>query len=216
VTVAIVDYGSGNLHSAAKAFERAARESGHDQPIVVTSDPDKVARADRVVLPGVGAFADCRRGLDAVDGMIGALDQTVRGRGRPFFGICVGMQLMAERGREYVVTPGLGWIPGEVDKIAPGDPSLKIPHIGWNTLHARQPHPLLEGLPLGSEGLHAYFVHSYQLRPTRPSDLLAEADYGGPVTAIVGRDNMVGTQFHPEKSQKLGLALIANFLKWAP
>jgi glutamine amidotransferase len=216
VTVAIVDYGSGNLHSAAKAFERAARESGHDQPIIVTNDPDAVRGADRVVLPGVGAFADCRRGLADIDGMIEALDDAVRHRGRPFLGICVGMQLMAERGREHVVTDGLGWITGEVDRITPSDPELKIPHMGWNTLNAMRPHPLLAGIPTGSAGLHAYFVHSYHLQPTRRDDLVAEADYGGPVTAIVGRDNMVGTQFHPEKSQRLGLALIANFLKWAP
>ena len=216
MTVAIVDYGSGNLHSAAKAFERASRETARNQPILVTRNPDEVARADRVVLPGVGAFADCRRGLDAIDGMIEALEQNVRGNGRPFFGICVGMQLMAERGREYEVTEGLGWIRGEVDKIAPSDPSLKIPHMGWNTLNARKVHPLLDGIALGANGLHAYFVHSYQLKPAQPSDLVAEADYGGAVTAIVGRDNLVGTQFHPEKSQKLGLALIANFLKWTP
>jgi glutamine amidotransferase len=216
MSVAIVDYGSGNLHSAAKAFERAARESGHDQPIDVTSDPAKVAKADRVVLPGVGAFADCRRGLDAIPGMIDALEQTVCQRGRPFFGICVGMQLMAERGREYQVTPGLGWIPGEVDRIAPSDASLKIPHMGWNTLNMRKPHALLDEIPLGPDGLHAYFVHSYELKATQPADLVAQADYGGPLTAIVGRDNMVGTQFHPEKSQKLGLRLIANFLKWTP
>jgi glutamine amidotransferase len=216
VTVAIVDYGSGNLHSAAKAFERASRETARNQPILVTRNPDEVARADRVVLPGVGAFADCRRGLDAIDGMIEALEQNVRGNGRPFFGICVGMQLMAERGREYEVTEGLGWIRGEVDRIAPSDPSLKIPHMGWNTLNARKLHPLLDGIALGADGLHAYFVHSYQLKPAQPADLVAEADYGGAVTAIVGRDNLVGTQFHPEKSQKLGLALIANFLKWTP
>jgi glutamine amidotransferase len=216
MTVAIVDYGSGNLHSAAKAFERAARESGHTQPILVTRDPDEVARADRVVLPGVGAFADCRRGLDAIPGMVEALNETVRGRGRPFFGICVGMQLLAERGREYEVTPGLGWIAGEVDKIAPANPELKIPHMGWNTLDLRRAHPLLEGLPLGPSGLHAYFVHSYQLKTARDADLIAQADYGGPLTAVVGRDNIVGTQFHPEKSQRLGLALIANFLRWAP
>jgi glutamine amidotransferase len=216
VTVAIVDYGSGNLHSAAKAFERAARESGHDQPILVTRDPDAVARADRVVLPGVGAFADCRRGLDGIAGMIDALESNVRGNGRPFFGICVGMQLMAERGREYEVTEGLGWIPGVVDKIAPADPNLKIPHMGWNTLDVRRPHPLLDGIPLGPQGLHAYFVHSYQLNVAHSADLVAQADYGGPVTAIVGRDNMVGTQFHPEKSQRLGLRLIANFLNWKP
>ena len=216
MSVAIVDYGSGNLHSAAKAFERAARESGHQQPIVVTSDPAQVARADRVVLPGVGAFADCRRGLDAIPGMIDALESAVRKQGRPFFGICVGMQLMAERGREYQVTPGLGWIAGEVDRIAPNDANLKIPHMGWNTLNMLKPHSLLEDIPLGPDGLHAYFVHSFELKPTQRGDLVAQADYGGPLTAIVGRDNMVGTQFHPEKSQRLGLALIANFLKWAP
>jgi glutamine amidotransferase len=216
VTVAIVDYGSGNLHSAAKAFERAARESGHDEPIVVTSDPEAVRRAERVVLPGVGAFADCRRGLDAIPGMIEALEDSVRKRGRPFFGICVGMQLMAERGREYQVTPGLGWISGEVDRIAPRDPALKIPHMGWNTLNALARHPLLYDIPLGPDGLHAYFVHSYELKPSRGNDLLAQTDYGGPLTATVARDNMVGTQFHPEKSQKLGLKLIANFLRWKP
>jgi len=216
VSVAIVDYGSGNLHSAAKAFERAARESGHDQPIVVTNDPDKVRRADRVVLPGVGAFADCRRGLDAVPGMVDALDEVARKKGRPFLGICVGMQLMAERGREYEVTPGLGWIAGEVDRITPKNPELKIPHMGWNTLNARKPHPLLKDIAVGPEGLHAYFVHSYQLKVAESSDLVADADYGGPVTAMVARDSFAGTQFHPEKSQRLGLRLIANFLKWAP
>jgi imidazole glycerol-phosphate synthase subunit HisH len=216
VSVAIVDYGSGNLHSAAKAFERAARETGHNQPIVVTNDPAAVVRADRVVLPGVGAFADCRRGLDEIPGMIDALEQSVRKNGRPFFGICVGMQLMAERGREYQVTPGLGWIAGEVDRIMPSDPDLKIPHMGWNTLSMLKTHPLLEDIPLGPDGLNAYFVHSYELKTAQKSDLVAQADYGGPITAIVGRDNMVGTQFHPEKSQRLGLALIANFLKWSP
>src|SRR5579872_6125386 len=216
MSVAIVDYGSGNLHSAAKAFERAARESGHDQPIAVTSDPAQVARADRVVLPGVGAFADCRRGLDAIPGMVEVLNESVLQRGRPFFGICVGMQLMAERGREYHVTPGLGWIAGEVDRIAPADPDLKIPHMGWNTLAMVRTHPLFEGIPLGPDGLNAYFVHSFELKPAKPSDLVAQADYGGPVTAVVGRANMVGTQFHPEKSQRLGLAMIANFLKWTP
>jgi glutamine amidotransferase len=216
LTVVIVDYGSGNLHSAAKAFERAARESGNDQRIVVTGDPEEVLRADRVVLPGVGAFADCRRGLDAVAGMVQALNTRVRRQGRPFLGICVGMQLMAERGREYEVTPGLGWIAGEVDRIAPSDPRLKIPHMGWNTLNAVRSHPLLDGLAVGPQGLHAYFVHSFQLKPAERADLIAEADYGGPVTAIVGRDSMVGTQFHPEKSQRLGLKLIANFLMWKP
>jgi glutamine amidotransferase len=216
VTVAIVDYGSGNLHSAAKAFERAAHEAGLDQPILVTNDPRAVASADRVVLPGVGAFADCKRGLMAIDGMAAALEEAVRRKGRPFFGICVGMQLLAECGREYEVTPGLGWIAGEVDRIAPRDPHLKIPHMGWNTLDVMRPHKLVEGLPLGAQGLHAYFVHSYQLNVAERADLVAAADYGGPVTAIVARDNIVGTQFHPEKSQKLGLALIANFLRWSP
>jgi glutamine amidotransferase len=216
MTTAIVDYGSGNLHSAAKAFERAAREHGLNGAIVVTSDPGAVARADRIVLPGVGAFADCRRGLDAVPGMVEALNEQVAQRGKPFFGICVGMQLMAERGHEKEVVGGLGWIAGEVDRIHPSDPSLKIPHMGWNTLRSRKAHPLLDGIATGDNGLHAYFVHSYQLTPANPADLVAEAEYGGAVTAIVGRDNMVGTQFHPEKSQKLGLALIANFLKWKP
>jgi glutamine amidotransferase len=216
MSVAIVDYGSGNLHSAAKAFERAARESGYGDPIVVTRNPDEVARAERVVLPGVGAFADCRRGLDAVGGMVEALDTRVRQQGRPFLGICVGMQLMAERGREYEVTAGLGWIPGEVDRITPSDPGLKIPHMGWNTLNEVRPHKLLEGIPVGPQGLHAYFVHSFHLKTAEPASLVAQADYGGPVTAIVGRDTAVGTQFHPEKSQRLGLRLIANFLAWKP
>ncbi len=216
MSVAIVDYGSGNLHSAAKAFERAALEAGIDQPIAVTRDPAVVAKADRVVLPGVGAFADCKRGLDAVDGMVDALDEAVRRKGRPFLGICVGMQLLADRGLEYEVKDGLGWIAGEVDRITPGDPSLKIPHMGWNTLDVKRAHPLLAGLAFGPQGRHAYFVHSYQLKPSNHADLVAEADYGGPVTAVVARDNIAGTQFHPEKSQKLGLALLANFLKWAP
>ncbi len=216
MSIAIVDYGSGNLHSAAKAFERAAHDAGIGQAIVVTNDPEAVASADRVVLPGVGAFADCRRGLDAVDGMVAALDDAVRKKGRPFFGICVGMQLLAERGREYEVTEGLGWIAGEVDRITPADPQLKIPHMGWNTLNVTRPHKLVEGLALGSQGLHAYFVHSYEFKVAQRADLVAEADYGGPLTAIVARDNIVGTQFHPEKSQKLGLAVIANFLKWKP
>ncbi len=216
MTVAIVDYGSGNLHSAAKAFERAARESGHQQPIMVTRDPEAVRCADRVVLPGVGAFADCKRGLDAVPGMIDALQEAVRRNGRPFLGICVGMQLLAERGREYEVTEGLGWIRGEVDKITPADPALKIPHMGWNTLVQGKPHKLLDGIALGPQGLHAYFVHSYHLKPTDRADVVAEADYGGAVTAVVAHDSFAGTQFHPEKSQRLGLALIANFLKWKP
>jgi glutamine amidotransferase len=214
VTVAIVDYGSGNLHSAAKAFERAARSSG--QTITVTNDPEVVRRSERIVLPGVGAFADCRRGLDAVPGMVEALTECVRQRGRPFLGICVGMQLMGEWGREYHDTPGLGWIAGDVKKIAPQQGGLKIPHMGWNTLEPRRAHPLLSGLELGPQGLHAYFVHSYQLEPKATEDLLAQTDYGGPLTAIVARGTAAGTQFHPEKSQRLGLALIANFLRWTP
>ena len=216
MNVAIIDYGSGNLHSAAKAFERAARESGRADAIAVTNDPEAVRAADRVVLPGVGAFADCRRGLDALPGMVEALTETVRRQGRPFLGICVGMQLLAERGREYEVTDGLGWIAGEVRRIEPRDPGLKIPHMGWNTLDKRKPHPLFAGIPLGPRGLHAYFVHSYHLAVADRSDLVADADYGGPVTAFVARENYAGTQFHPEKSQKLGLALIANFLDWKP
>jgi glutamine amidotransferase len=216
MTVAVIDYGSGNLHSAAKALERAAREGGTGEKIEVTSDPDTVRRADRIVLPGVGAFADCKRGLDAVPGMVAAMSEAVRERGRPFFGICVGMQLMAERGRENVVTDGLAWIGGEVDRIAPADSTLKIPHMGWNTLALRRGHALLDGIALGPQGLHAYFVHSYQLLPADKTDLVAEADYGGPVTAMVARGNLAGTQFHPEKSQRLGLALLANFLRWKP
>ena len=185
--VAVIDYGSGNLHSAAKAFERAAHDAGRGQEIVVTSDPAVVTGADRVVLPGVGAFADCRRGLDEIGGMVEALNENVLQRGRPFFGICVGMQLMAERGREYQVTPGLGWIAGEVDRIAPKDASLKIPHMGWNTLNMLKPHALLDDIPLGPDGLHAYFVHSFELKPAQRKDLVAQADYGGPLTAIVGR-----------------------------
>jgi glutamine amidotransferase len=215
-TVAIVDYGSGNLHSAAKAFERAAAEAGLDARISVTSDPAAVARADRIVLPGVGAFADCRRGLDAVSGMVEALEESVRAKGRPFLGICVGMQLMADRGLEYVTTRGLGWIPGDVALIRPEDASLKIPHMGWNTLHPQDEHPLLAGIETGPSGWHAYFVHSYALMAERPQDVLALTEYGGPVTAVVTRGNLAGTQFHPEKSQKLGLKLIANFLGWTP
>ena len=214
--VAIIDYGSGNLHSAAKAFERAARDAGLDCHIVVTSDPDEVRSADRVVLPGVGAFADCRRGLEAVAGMHDALEETVRRKGRPFLGICVGMQLLATRGLEHGVTEGLGWIPGEVRAIEPDDPALKIPHMGWNTLTALSDHALLAGLSTGPNGLHAYFVHSYHLVVEERSDVVAETDYGGPVTALVARGNIAGTQFHPEKSQTLGLGLIANFLTWKP
>ncbi|MFD1624697.1 imidazole glycerol phosphate synthase subunit HisH [Azospirillum griseum] len=210
-TVALIDYGSGNLRSAAKAIERAAGEAEASYNILVTSDADAVRRADRVVLPGVGAFADCKRGLSEVPGMLEALDEVVHRRARPFLGICVGMQLMAERGREFGVTEGLGWIKGEVVKLQPADPSLKIPHMGWNELVIHRPHPLLAGLP---EGAHAYFVHSYQFTLDDPDTLIASVDYGGPFPVVIGRDNMVGTQFHPEKSQATGLALIGNFLRW--
>lgn len=214
--VAIIDYGSGNLRSASKAFERAARERHIAAKIDVTANVEDVVAADRIVLPGVGAFRDCKRGLAGLPGMIEALEEAVRGKGRPFLGICVGMQLMASRGLEHGVEAGLGWIDGDVRQIAPADPDLKIPHMGWNTLNVVHPHPLLEGIVTGADGLHAYFVHSYALDPARGGDLVATTDYGGAVTAMVARDNMAGTQFHPEKSQALGLALIGNFLAWAP
>jgi imidazole glycerol-phosphate synthase subunit HisH len=216
MSVAIIDYGSGNLHSARKAFERAAREAGLNCKVIVTARPEDVLAADRVVLPGVGAFADCRRGLDGVSGMVDAMDEAVRQRGRPFLGICVGAQLMATRGLEHEVVEGLNWIKGDVGAIKPSDPELKIPHMGWNTLDMRRGHALLEGVSTGESGLHAYFVHSYQLYADNADDLVATSDYGGPVAAIVARDNIAGTQFHPEKSQTLGLKLIANFLKWRP
>ncbi len=214
--VAIIDYGSGNLRSATKAFERAARESGVAAEIELTADPERVRSADRIVLPGVGAYADCAAGLHGVDGMWEAVEEAAIGRGRPFLGICVGMQLMSERGLEKAVTKGFGWIAGDVKEITPSDAKLKIPQIGWNTIELRQEHPLFAGIATGPQGLHAYFVHSYHLDAKNPDEVLAVADYGGPVTAAVARDNLAGTQFHPEKSQALGLALIANFLKWKP
>ena len=214
--VAIIDYGSGNLKSALKAFERAARESGITADIEITSDAENVRRADRVVLPGVGAYAACRAGLDAVPGMVEVLNERVRKIGVPFLGICVGMQLMSTRGLEKSTTAEFDWISGDVVKLEPDDPALKIPQIGWNTLTLNNPHPLLEGIELGSNGLHAYFVHSYHLAVDNSNELIATTDYGQAVSAIVAKDNMIGTQFHPEKSQTLGLALIANFLKWQP
>jgi len=213
VITALIDYGSGNLRSAAKAIERAAREGDFATDVVVTSDPDLVRKADRVVLPGVGAFADCRRGLAAVAGMEAALDECVIARGRPFLGICVGMQLMASWGREFEDVAGLGWIPGEVVAIKPADPALKIPHIGWNELEPRRMHPVLAGM---AKGDHAYFVHSFEFRCENADHLLAATDYGGALAAVVGRDNLLGTQFHPEKSQATGLRLIGNFLGWRP
>jgi glutamine amidotransferase len=210
---AIIDYGSGNLRSAAKAFERASAESGSAETVIVTSDPDEVTGADRIVLPGQGAFAECRRGLAAVPGLEDALCEAVAGRGRPFFGICVGMQLMAERGREFETVDGLGWIDGEVVAIAPADPSFKIPHMGWNELAIEREHPVFAGVVAGT---HTYFVHSYHLAVGHRADLVATADYAQALTAAVARDNMVGTQFHPEKSQGAGLRLIANFMRWRP
>jgi imidazole glycerol-phosphate synthase subunit HisH len=211
---AIIDYGSGNLRSAAKAFERAASESGSiAENVVVTSDPTEVAGADRIVLPGQGAFAECRRGLAAVPGLEEAMSEAVVVRGRPFFGICVGMQLMAERGREFQTVDGLGWIDGEVVAIEPADPALKIPHMGWNELVMRRDHPVFTGV---ADGTHTYFVHSFHLAVGDGDDLVATADYAQALTAAVARDNMIGTQFHPEKSQAAGLHLIANFLRWRP
>ena len=214
--VVIIDYGSGNLHSVVKSFERAACEASTGHEILLSADPADVMAADRVVLPGVGAFGDCKRGLEAVPGMLEALNSTVILKGRPYLGICVGMQLMATRGLEHGVCGGLDWIDGEVRAIEPDDASLKIPHMGWNNLDVSRDHPVLHDIPTGDEGLHAYFVHSYHLVTTDDDVKLAVTDYGGPVTAMVARDNMVGTQFHPEKSQKLGLKLIANFLNWCP
>jgi glutamine amidotransferase len=214
--VAIIDYGSGNLRSATKAFERAAREIGIDAEIDLTDEAERVASADRIVLPGVGAYADCRRGLDAVDGMTEALREAVERNARPFLGICVGMQLMSSRGLEKTTTAGLDWIGGDVIDMTPNDPELKIPQIGWNTLDLHRPHAMFDGIPTGGDGLHAYFVHSYHLAATEASEVIATTNYGGAMTAFVGRDNMVGAQFHPEKSQRLGLALIANFLRWKP
>ena len=215
MTCVLVDYGSGNLRSAAKAFERVLRGLGRTDAVRVTSDPETVAAADRVVLPGVGAFGDCRAGIQAIDGMAEALTEAVIARGRPFLGICVGMQLMATSGFEFGEHPGFGWIPGAVRALDPVDKTLKIPHMGWNELFwvGYREHPVLKDL---ANGQHAYFVHSFHLVPENAEHLLAVTDYGGPVTAAVGRDNLVGTQFHPEKSQAVGLKLIENFLEWKP
>jgi glutamine amidotransferase len=214
--VAIIDYGSGNLRSATKAFERAAREAGMSAEIGLTADAERVRTADRIVLPGVGAYADCRAGLAAVPGMSEAVIEVAVAKARPFLGICVGMQLMSDRGLEKTIVDGFGWIAGDVKEIEPSDPALKIPQIGWNTIELRRDHPLFRGIRTGGDGLHAYFVHSYHLEAKRSEDVVATADYGGPITAAVARENLAGTQFHPEKSQALGLALIANFLRWKP
>ncbi|MEM6480659.1 MAG: imidazole glycerol phosphate synthase subunit HisH [Pseudomonadota bacterium] len=211
MVTAIVDYESGNLHSAEKAFQRMSSEVDAGD-VVVTSDPDLIRRADRVVLPGDGAFPACRAALFDHRGVFEAMEEAVLKEGRPFFGICIGMQMLATRGLEYTPTPGFDWIPGEVDHVNPKG-GLKVPHMGWNDLHLSQAHPVLKGL---SSGDHAYFVHSYQFGVRDPAHLIADTEYGGPVTAIVGRDTMVGTQFHPEKSQATGLRLIRNFLTWSP
>jgi glutamine amidotransferase len=208
----LVDYDSGNLHSAEKAFQRIAAETGQGR-VLVTSDPDRVAAADRVILPGDGAFPSCRESLDRVEGLFAAIEDAVIARGRPFLGICIGMQMLASRGHENGETRGFGWIPGDVVRIDPSLDGLKIPHMGWNDLVLDRPHPVLSGI---ESGRHAYFVHSFHFRPKDVSHLLAHCDYGGPITAIVGRDNIVGTQFHPEKSQSTGLRLIENFLRWRP
>ena len=214
--IALIDYGAGNLHSAGKALERAMIEAGVSGHIVLGANPDDIAEADRIVLPGDGAYRDCRENLSLVDGLEEVLTEQVRVKGRPFLGICVGMQLLSDIGEERGETAGLGWIPGRVVALDPKARHLKVPHMGWNTLERRGEHPVLDGLTFGEGGLHAYFLHSYHLLPKHPADLLATADYGGPVSAIVGRDTVIGTQFHPEKSQALGIKLLANFVKWSP
>lgn len=213
MSIAIVDYGSGNLRSVAKALTRAVAASGRADSVVVTADPEEVRRAERIVLPGVGAFADCKKGLESRPGVIEALREAVLQAGRPFLGICVGMQLMATEGVEYGTHPGLDWIKGKVVKLTPDDPGLKIPQMGWNDLKLCRPHPVFAGIASGD---HGYFVHSYHFIAERPQDVLATVDYGGAVTAVIGRDNLLGVQFHPEKSQKVGLRLLANFLAWKP
>jgi len=208
----LVDYESGNLHSAEKAFQRMAGETGAGH-VVVSARPEDVARADRIVLPGDGAFPACRAALMGRSGLFEAIDEAVTVRARPFMGICIGMQMLASRGLEHGATPGFGWIAGEVGRIAPADPSLKVPHMGWNDLVIDRPHPVLAGIETGH---HAYFVHAYQFRVADAAHRLAHCDYGGDITAIVGRDTIIGTQFHPEKSQAAGLRIIANFLAWSP
>lgn len=213
--VAVIDYGSGNLRSAVKSFERAAHEAGVSAEINLVDTPEAVLKADRIVLPGVGAYADCRRGLDAVSGMVDALHEAVIEKAKPFFGICVGMQLMSTRGLEKETIDGLNWVSGDVTEIKIDDSDLKIPQMGWNTIDLTRQHPLFDGIQTGTDGKHAYFVHSYHFVPENPDDVLATVQYGGTVTAVIAKDNMIGTQFHPEKSQELGLSLITNFLKWS-
>lgn len=209
--VVLIDYDSGNLHSAEKAFARMGQELGAE--VIVTADPDTIACADRIVLPGDGAFPACRAAFEARAGLHEALEDAVLRRGVPFLGICVGMQMLADHGHEHVETPGLGWIGGEIRAIAPSDPAMKVPHMGWNDLTIHQSHPLLEGVATGD---HAYFVHGWHFVTADAADLIATVDYGGTITAVVGRDNIVGAQFHPEKSQAVGLRMIGNFLRWTP
>lgn len=216
MTVALIDYGAGNLRSAVKGLERVAHETGYRGEIVLTRDPDVVRHADRVVLPGDGAFPFCRKGLKAIDGMDAALDEFANVTAKPFLGICVGMQLLATTGVEHEETAGFDWIPGIVKPIDPTAAHLKVPHMGWNTMEAVNPHPVLEGIALGVNGLHAYFLHSFYFEVANPADLVTTSTYGANLTAIVARNTIVGTQFHPEKSQTLGLALLANFLRWTP
>lgn len=212
MTTVIVDYESGNLHSAEKAFQRMASETGAGN-VIVTSDPEVIRHANRIVLPGDGAFPACRKALFDHRGVFEAIEEAVITQARPFMGICIGMQMLATRGLEYEETAGFDWIGGTVEHIAPSDPALKVPHMGWNDLVIDNMHPIFDGITTGD---HAYFVHSYHFRVTDPAHLLAHVDYAGPITAVVGRDTIVGTQFHPEKSQKTGLRLIANFLRWKP
>jgi len=212
MTTVIVDYESGNLHSAEKAFQRMAAEAGTGN-VIVSSDPDVIRRADRVVLPGDGAFPACRQALFDHRGVFEAIDEVVITAGKPFMGICIGMQMMATRGMEYTETPGFDWIGGSIEPISPTDKALKVPHMGWNDLQLDRAHPVFDGI---STGQHAYFVHSYHFEVADPAHLLAHVEYGGHITAVVGRDNLIGTQFHPEKSQDTGLRMIANFLGWAP
>lgn len=214
--LALIDYGAGNLHSCGKALERALAANGQTGEIYVGAEPDRIASADRIILPGDGAFRDCREALSAVDGLEDALAHAVKTKGRPFLGICVGMQLLADFGEERGETEGLGWIPGRVVALEPEKIGLKVPHMGWNTLTQTHPHAVLNGLALGSSGLHAYFLHSFHLLPAQPKDLVAIAEYGGRVSAIIARDNILGMQFHPEKSQVLGLGLLRSFLQWSP
>ncbi len=214
--IALIDYDAGNIHSVRKALNVAASNIGLSIDVSVGSDPDTICKADRIVLPGDGAFADCVEHLRAVEGLTEALGEAVHKKGHPFLGICVGMQLLATKGLELGETAGLDWLKGTVERIQPNDKALKVPHMGWNTLNARQPHPLLNNIELGTNGLHAYFLHAYHFIPHNMNDVIATSEYGQAITAVIAKDNIAGTQFHPEKSQKLGVQLLQNFLNWTP